>query len=240
MPSFTNIAVLATAFSSVLAAPITDVTDLLSEFFVPGVLQGHNYHAQSGNPISLGSNGPFQVEFQNSHSADIDLVLWSSYGQEGSWGVMTVNVANPNITITIPANETRSVSFNPEAYTEENGFPNAQQSISGAFAPLYPGTTTAEFGGIDNTWGEFTFSSQTVFSTLDVSRLANMTGTPMQIETFASKGAEQACMSDMNTCVYVCAEGEQSCNGAEASNCAGNTGCMGMSPSGGYTLVTFL
>jgi len=205
-------------------------------FFRPGVLNGLN--TKTG-PIALDNDeGAYVVDFVNTKTeSDVDLVLWSSTGQVGSWSALTVNVNAANITATIPAGGNLSVSFNPAEFTEENGFPGAAGSISGAWCPMYNNTPVSTFGGCQNTWGEFTFAHDSAFSTVDVSRLVYMNGNNMTITTHAEKGAEQACLSDMETCVYKCDGGADTCIAGVCSACNGNTGCMGMGPTSGYAVV---
>lgn len=104
------------------------------------------------------------------------------WGVAGSW----VNVIQPHITVAIPANQSQVVSF--------------PFGSSGAWAALYPDTKLVN-GQISETWGEFTFNE---WSTVDVSREVNMNGRNMRIVT-------PQCTTDMETCVFVCPDGETTC-----------------------------
>lgn len=105
------------------------------------------------------------------------------WGSQGSW----VNAVAPQVAVTIPAGGSTQISF-----------ANGQ---SGAWAGIYEGTSLVN-GQIANTWGEFTFSDP--YSTVDVSREVNMNGNGMSIQT-------PNCLSNMNTCVFVCPSGQSSC-----------------------------
>lgn len=80
------------------------------------------------------------------------------------------------------------------------------------------------WGQISETWGEGTFGEQ--WSTVDVSREVNMNGRPMKIVT-------PQCVSDMDTCVFKCSNGESSCMyGYSLVNCA--TGSQPGAGAGSY------
>jgi hypothetical protein len=135
------------------------------------------------------------------------------------------------------------VSFNPDAVSAGQ--------LSGAFAAIY-GETQINFAGqVGNTWGEFTFNTNNVFSTTDVSRLITSSGNNMSIQNYKSKGGAKTCLTDMSTCVFTCDNGASSCTtGYSLQNCpvggAGNTadaaglngGCS-YEGNSGYSLVTF-
>lgn len=147
------------------------------------------------------------------------------WGPGGSF----VNTIQPLITTTVAANETVPLSF-------ANG-------ASGAMSVAYEGTTMA-WGQIANTWVEHTFSGD--WSTIDVSREPNMNGDSMTVVT-------PGCVSDMDTCSFVCNNGATSCweagsytlqncnaaNGGGSDAAAMNGGCNGM-PLGSklYTYIS--
>jgi len=127
-----------------------------------------------------------------------------------------VNKFAPTITVSLPPGSVQTVSF-------ANG-------VSGAWAGVYPDTTLVN-GQISNTWAEFTFSG--IYSTIDVSREVNMKGRGMRVET-------PTCVTDMNTCVFVCPTGQLSCwteyilqNCAIGSQPGANYGTSYGMPSGG-------
>lgn len=205
--------------------------------FREGCLNGLNH--KTGAIALDGGKGAYVVQvFNNNTESDVDIVVWSSTGQVGSWSALTINVTPANITTTVPAGGNVSISFNPELYTPENGFPGAQQSISGALCPMYNNTAPSSFGGCSNTWFEYTFVHDQPWSTMDVSRLTKMDGTDITAVSYPEKGAQQACVSDMETCVYTCPDGQNSCLVAASEKpCNGNTGCMGYGSNKGYTAV---
>ncbi len=111
-----------------------------------------------------------------------DIIL-VCWGPAGSW----INAVAPLVTTSM-ANGTNTVlSF--------------AEGASGSCSAIYPETTMVN-GQISNTWYEFTFADP--WSTIDVSRLVNMNGRKMTIVT-------PSCVSDMETCVFTCKNGEASC-----------------------------
>lgn len=95
--------------------------------------------------------------------------------------------------------------------------------VPGGWSTVYNYTTTlTEYGQMNNTFGEFNTG---IFATTDVSRLVNMVGHPM---TVVVKGS--GCRSDMQTCVYMCAEEGVITCGRERSyrleNCQGQPGAV--------------
>jgi hypothetical protein len=119
-----------------------------------------------------------------------DLVL-VVWGPDGSW----VNVKQPLVTASIANGTSTTVSF-----------ANGQ---SGAWSAIYDDTEMLN-GQISNTWGEYTFSPMGV---VDVSREPNMDGKKMTI-------VGPKCVTDMDTCVFVCNEGKICMTGYELKNCA--------------------
>jgi hypothetical protein len=110
-------------------------------------------------------------------------VILACWGPSGSW----INAVAPLITTSVANSTSTVVSF--------------AEGASGSCAGIYPSTTMVN-GQVSNTWFEFTFADP--WSTVDVSRLVNMNGNKMTIVT-------PSCVSDMDTCVFVCNEGESSC-----------------------------
>ena len=156
----------------------------------------------SGNSPWIGTDGQFTNEFINQGGEDLVLVLW---GAAGSW----VNAIRPQLTISIPANGSKTVSF-PVGW-------------SGAWAPVYDGTSLVN-GQIYDTWGEGTFNPP--YSVVDVSREVNMNGKSMSI-------VGPSCTTDMNTCVFKCGGNVDQClTGYELVNCA--TGSQAGANFGNY------
>ena len=139
-----------------------------------------------------------------------DLVL-VIWGPFASW----VNTSVPEITATFPRNTTLSISF--------------ADGATGAWTAVYSDTQQVN-GQLSNTWGEFTFSQTGV---VDVSREVNMSGHPMRI-------VGPQCVSDMETCVFVCPSAENVCmydyilqNCEIGSQTGANYGIHEGAPSGG-------
>ncbi|OJD36266.1 putative effector 5 protein [Diplodia corticola] len=116
-----------------------------------------------------------------SNQSDEDIVL-VVWGPAASW----VNTQDPLITLSLPAGTNKTLSF-------ANG-------ASGAWAAIYEDTTLVN-GQISETWGEYTFGE---WGCVDVSREVNMKGHNMSIDT-------GNCVSDMETCVFQCKDGAESC-----------------------------
>lgn len=152
---------------------------------------GINSVSSSGLNAWVGSDGKWTNEFINQSGNDLVLVVW---GPLGSW----VTAVQPHITVSIPAGGSQTVSF-PDGW-------------SGAWAPFHPGQTSMVNGQISDTWGEATF--QAPYSVVDVSREVNYGGKSMSI-------VGPTCTSDMNTCVFQCQNGLNTClTGYELLNCA--------------------
>ncbi|KAL1641270.1 hypothetical protein SLS58_006172 [Diplodia intermedia] len=116
-----------------------------------------------------------------SNQSDEDIVL-VVWGPAASW----VNTQDPLVTISLPAGTNKTLSF-------ANG-------ASGAWAAVYEDTSLVN-GQISETWGEYTFGE---WGCVDVSREVNMKGHNMSIDT-------GNCISDMETCVFQCKDGAESC-----------------------------
>lgn len=150
----------------------------------------------------IGTDGQFTNEFFNTASEDMVLTVW---GPAGSW----VNAVTPQLTVSIPKNKSRTVSF-PVGW-------------SGAWAAVHSKTSLVN-GQIFDTWGEATFAPP--YSVVDVSREVNMGGRSMAV-------VGPTCTTDMNTCVFRCLGGVNSCMyGYELHNCA--TGSQGGANYGTY------
>jgi hypothetical protein len=103
---------------------------------------------------------------------------------------------------------------------------------SGGFSAYYADTQLVN-GQVSNTWGEFTFADP--YTTFDVSREVNMGGHALSLSGFG-------CTSNMDTCVFKCTDGSNSCLTAYSLfNCAGGSqpgagaGTFGGAASGGCT-----
>lgn len=151
------------------------------------------------------------------NESEQDVVL-VCWGPAGSW----INAVAPLVTTSVAKGTSTIISF--------------AEGASGSCAGVYPDTTMVN-GQISNTWFEYTFADP--WSTVDVSRLVNMNGKGMTIVT-------PGCVSDMNTCVFVCKNGEASCwleyelLNCNASN-GGGTGAdasLGGADSGGCNGIT--
>ena len=119
-----------------------------------------------------------------------DLIL-VIWGPQGSW----VNVKQPLVTASIANGTSTTVSF--------------ASGQSGAWSAIYDDTVMLN-GQISNTWGEYTFSEMGV---VDVSREPNMKGRAMRI-------VGPTCVSDMETCVFVCKAADICMYDYELVNCA--------------------
>lgn len=173
-----------------------------------GVISGGvNLEKQCDN-VWIGNNGPYTNQFINKSGQQVVLVVW---GVQASW----VNAKQPEITVTIPADNKKTLSFS-------NG-------ATGGWA-VVGANTRLQNGQIFETWGEYTFGT---YGVVDVSREVNMNGRSMAIH-----GPQ--CVSDMNRCVFVCPSGQNSCwQEYELKNCANgsqpgaNYGMSYGKPSGG-------
>ena len=195
----------------------------------------------SSSAYGIGSGGPFELEFTNNAAEDIILVVWSGYNFATTVVAMGVCETTPNVTVSLEQGSSTTISFNPDNH--------ADSQISGAFAAIYNSTVINYAGQVGNTWGEFTFSTENAFSTLDVSRLIERNGDNMSIQNYKKKGGDKTCLSDMDTCVFVCTDSATSC-AYTLANCpvgaAGNTadasgqngGCA-YEGNSGYSTVIF-
>ncbi|ATY63396.1 hypothetical protein A9K55_008624 [Cordyceps militaris] len=152
--------------------------------------------------IWVGGDGPTTFTFTNRADEGVTVVMWLQTDYKSSF----VNVRQPYVTYSLPSpGDAVTVS--------------AAQGISGAFAALHRDTTLRD-GHIFNTWGEW---STGPYATVDVSRLPNMDGDRIEIET------PGGCRANMDRCVFTCkrasrcgASGEYSLQSCEAHSQAGN------------------
>lgn len=93
---------------------------------------------------------------------------------------MSLNVNQPAISVGLKPGEKTEISF--------------AEGVPSACAPAYDDTKLALFGGLDQTWAEFTFQNQGAF---DISRNVNMKG-----NSITAKGSK--CTSSMTECVFKC------------------------------------
>jgi hypothetical protein len=172
-----------------------------------GCLTGLNADsADAGHAAWIGNDGDYVTEFTNESGEDIVVVLW---GPTGSW----VNAVVPLITHQLVNGSTFNVSV--------------KTGTSGAWSAIYEDTPMVN-GQVSNTWGEFTYNGE--FSTVDVSRLANMKGRGMSITS-------ETCVSDMEQCVFTCDSGDTCEFGYTLENCSSQqgaeSGMYGGAASGG-------
>jgi hypothetical protein len=133
----------------------------------------------------LGDDGQYTATFKNNADKDVVLVCWKDMG-------FTINTVQPLLTVKLPSGKAQKVSFG---------------SVSGACAPVYKGMAKSTFGGPKETWIEWTFGGG--FPTFDVSREPYMKGLSISATAQNSK-----CVSDMETCVFKCKNGADSCGQA--------------------------
>lgn len=167
---------------------------------------GKNDKSNNG-AMWIGGDSPWKAEFTNDANEDAVIFCWKADGFSG----MSLNVNQPEISVGLKSGEKVEVSFAP--------------NVPSACAPAYKDTKLANFGGLDQTWWEVTFGNSGAF---DVSRNVNMKG-----RTVTSKGSK--CVSDMETCVFKCKNGKDSCESGsdyDLFGCGAGTG-----GGGGYDTV---
>jgi len=165
--------------------------------------------AEGANPTSSGSGvwiGSDGTYTNTFYNQASETVVLVVWGPQGSW----VNTITPLITQAISPGESITLSF-----------ANGQ---SGAFSALYSDTILIN-GQIFGTWGEYTFAGGS--STVDVSREVNMAGHTLEIKT-------PQCVTNMNTCVFVCNSGNSCETGYSLENCA-----IGSQPGANYGTVNY-
>ncbi|KAI1565358.1 hypothetical protein PtrEW4_008264 [Pyrenophora tritici-repentis] len=143
---------------------------------------GKNDKSNNGK-IWIGDDSKYTIEFINNKADDAVLYCWASNGYNG----MIVTKFEPEISVAVKSGKSVTLSWAAD--------------VPSACAPVFSGTTTSIFGGIDNTWLEMNFGQ---WGTFDVSRNVNMKG-----DNISAKGSK--CTSDMETCVFVCKNGMASC-----------------------------
>lgn len=179
----------------------------------------------SNDAAWLGDDSNWKMNIKNSHSDSIYVFCWSA---AKAW----INDNPPEISIHLGAGESQAVSF--------------AQGFSGACSHAGNGIDSLKDGLIPNTWAEFTFAP--TYGVFDVSREVNSDGTAISMQ-----GTQ--CLSDMQTCVFKCPAGQDSCEtGYYLDNCqaaqgggtgvdyAGNQGASGgcmMGADGESIDVTF-
>jgi len=173
------------------------------------VLKGLGFTSTGANPTS--NNGAVWLGSGGPYTNNFinsasETVILVIWGPAGSW----VNTIAPLITTAIQPGESQLVSF-----------ANGQ---SGAWSGIYSDTKLVN-GQVCNTWGEYTFSGS--WSTVDVSREVNMSGKGMEIQT-------PQCVTNMETCVFVCDSGNSCETGYSLLNCA-----VGSQPGANYGTANY-
>lgn len=184
--------------------------------------QGDNAVSNNGN-IWIGGDGPNTFTFTNQATSPspvpVILILWDM--PAGDYQSSFMNVRRSKISYSLP-NIGDSVTI------------SLANGVSGGWAALNNhATTLSQWGQIYNTWGEFTSGA---YATVDVSREVNMGGNVMSIRTSGG------CTSNMNTCVFTCKNGQNTCGDSgtyQLENCAAGSqpgasyGLYDGNPSGG-------
>jgi hypothetical protein len=168
------------------------------------VLNGLGFKCPGANPTS--NNGAVWLGSGGTYTNNFinnasETVILVIWGREGSW----VNAVEPLITKVIEPGESQVVSF--------------ADGQSGAWSGIYSDTKLVN-GQVCETWGEYTFSGS--WSTVDVSREVNMSGKGMEIRT-------PQCVTNMETCVFVCNSGNSCLTDYSLLNCA-----VGSQPGANY------
>lgn len=143
---------------------------------------GMNSQTNNGK-IWIGKDSKYTIEFINNKKEDAVLYCWASNGYNG----MIVTKFQPEVSVAVKSGKSVTLSWAAD--------------VPSACAPVFSGTSTSIFGGIDNTWLEMNFGQ---WGTFDVSRNVNMKG-----DNISAKGSK--CTSDMETCVFVCKNGLDTC-----------------------------
>ncbi|KAF2026614.1 hypothetical protein EK21DRAFT_115669 [Setomelanomma holmii] len=170
-----------------------------------GALTGTNSKTNNGG-IWIGTDSDWGMEVTNAGSQQAVFYCWQANGFSG----MSINKNAPAISVGLAPGQKVDLAF--------------AANVPATCARATKSSVLALFGGIKDTWAEVTFGSSGAF---DVSRNVNMKGS--SISMVGSK-----CTSDMNTCVFRCADtSADSCEtGYTLDNCnAGNGG------GGGYDSV---
>ncbi|KAK3936438.1 hypothetical protein QBC46DRAFT_366924 [Diplogelasinospora grovesii] len=155
--------------------------------------------------VWVGGDGPNTITFWNRSPVRIIALLWNG---DQSW----VNVAAPQISWSLAPGQAVTIS--------------AANGVAGGFSALYNHQTTLRDGQVYNTWGEFSTGNS---ATVDISRLPNMSGSAMDARVGTG------CVTNMNTCVFVCSNGQNRCGGPgeyALINCSGPNTAYGLDPNG--------
>lgn len=147
-----------------------------------GAKVGTNSKTNNGG-IWIGSDSAWGMEVTNTGSQQAVFFCWKANGFSG----MSINVNVPDISVGLQPNQKVDLSFAP--------------NVPAACAVANSNSKLAMFGGVDDTWAEVTFGEWGAF---DVSRNVNMKGS-----TISMVGSK--CTSDMNTCVFKCKNGSDTC-----------------------------
>lgn len=169
---------------------------------------GINDKSNNGG-LWVGKDSDWGMDVTN-NGDDAVFYCWLKNGFSG----MSINVNAPAISVGIKSGQTVSISAAP--------------GTSGACAPATMKTPKSNFGGVKNTWAEFTFgdAGRKIMGAFNVSKNVNMKGCDISM-----KGA--TCTSDKATCIFQCKdENAESCEfGYNLINCsAANGGGGGYDP----------
>ena len=179
--------------------------------------QGLNPTTDPGTGLWIGNGGPNSFVISNTGGQPMSVIVWIQMA--GDFQASFPNARQMQVTYSLPTqNSTVTISM--------------QNGISGALSFVQTGVTAlSQFGQVGNTWGEFTSGTGATF---DVSREVEMNGLPMSSRT------PVGCVSDMNTCVFQCPAGQESCEtGYSLVNCdngsqpGASSGTFDGAPSGG-------
>ncbi|KAF2825395.1 hypothetical protein CC86DRAFT_325470 [Ophiobolus disseminans] len=162
---------------------------------------GINDKANNGG-LWVGKDSDWGMDVTN-NGDDAVFYCWQKNGFAG----MSINVNAPAISVGIKSGQTVSIS--------------AAAGTSGACAPATMKTPKSNFGGVKNTWAEFTFgdAGRKIMGVFNVSKNVNMKGCDISM-----KGA--TCTSDKATCIFQCQdENAESCEfGYNLVNCSASNG----------------
>lgn len=166
-----------------------------------GAKMGINAKASNGN-LWIGGDAANGFDVTNT-GEDAVWYCWVKSGFSG----MSLNVNAPAISVGMKKGQTIQISAGP--------------GVSGGCAPATTNTPKSIFGGVKNTWFEFTTptSGKVASGAFNISKNVNMKGC-----SISAKGS--TCTSDMNTCVFQCKDtNADSCEfGYDLVNCSANNG----------------
>jgi hypothetical protein len=148
--------------------------------------QGVNAVSNNGN-IWIGGDGPNKFNFINRSGASVILIIWDRLNDvDDASSFMKERI--PQVSYSLPkSGDTVTISM-------ANGKSGGLSSLNNRVTKL-----TGD-GQIYNTWVEFHTGN---YATVDVTRLINMSGNRVSVKVTEQSG----CMTDMDTCVFVCKEG---------------------------------